>query len=169
MLKGIKKKTVHEELAISLTNILRPANADQVIVTKFLNNSWFFFEILIKSMTQFLIDEERVKVSRFYEKYLVIKFFPCATQQSLKFAHVTEEVGILILITRANDILSSVFPRKLAKFSVFQDLLPQHFACTAQLTIEKVLFLGPCGLWQVESHLCRAILKSHKFCSYIST
>ena len=62
MPKGSKKKTVHEELAESLKNILRPANADQVVVTKFLNNSWFFFEILIKSMTQYLIDGERVKV-----------------------------------------------------------------------------------------------------------
>ena len=60
--KGSKHKTVHEELAKSLTMILRPANADQVVVVKFLNNSWFFFEILIKSMTQYLIDGERVKV-----------------------------------------------------------------------------------------------------------
>ncbi|XP_060575600.1 dedicator of cytokinesis protein 9-like [Ruditapes philippinarum] len=62
--KGSKHKTVHEELAKSLTMILRPANADQVVVVKFLNNSWFFFEILIKSMTQYLIDGERVKMPR---------------------------------------------------------------------------------------------------------
>ena len=62
--KGSKKNTVHEELAKSLTNVLRPANADQVVVTKFLNNSWFFFEILVKSMTQFLIDGERIKVTK---------------------------------------------------------------------------------------------------------
>ncbi|XP_053403969.1 dedicator of cytokinesis protein 9-like isoform X5 [Mercenaria mercenaria] len=62
--RGSKHKTVHEELAKSLTMILRPANADQVVVTKFLNNSWFFFEVLIKSMTQYLIDGERVKMPR---------------------------------------------------------------------------------------------------------
>lgn len=71
--KGSHQKTVHEELAKSLTLILRPANADQLVVTKFLNNSWFFFEVLVKSMTQFLIDGERVKVTRVtflkYEKY----------------------------------------------------------------------------------------------------
>ncbi|KAL4220208.1 Dedicator of cytokinesis protein 9 [Mactra antiquata] len=62
--KGSKQKTVHEELVKSLINILRPANADQLVVTKFLNMSWFFCEILIKSMTQYLIDGERVKMPR---------------------------------------------------------------------------------------------------------
>ncbi|XP_052785231.1 dedicator of cytokinesis protein 9-like isoform X7 [Mya arenaria] len=62
--KGSKQKTVHEELAKSLTMILRPANADQVVVVKFLNNAWFFFQVLIKSMTQFLVDGERVKMPR---------------------------------------------------------------------------------------------------------
>ena len=68
---------MHEELAKSLTLILRPANADQLVVTKFLNNSWFFFEVIIKSMTQFLIDGQRVKVWRdrhllFLQSYLYL-------------------------------------------------------------------------------------------------
>ena len=61
--RGSKSRTVHEELAKSLNLILRPSNADALVVIKFLNNAWFFFEVLIKSMTQFLIDGERVKVS----------------------------------------------------------------------------------------------------------
>jgi len=60
--KGSKQRTVHEELAKSLTLILRPANVDQLVVIKFLNNAWFFFQVIIKSMTQFLLDGERVKV-----------------------------------------------------------------------------------------------------------
>lgn len=64
--KGTKgAQTVHEELAKNLTTILRPANADNVVVCKFLKYSWFFFEILIKSMALYLISTDRIKVSTF--------------------------------------------------------------------------------------------------------
>ncbi|KAL3847595.1 hypothetical protein ACJMK2_018498 [Sinanodonta woodiana] len=62
--KGSKQKTVHEELAKSLTSLLRPANADMLVISRFLQQAWFFFEVIIKSMTQFLIDGERVKMPR---------------------------------------------------------------------------------------------------------
>ncbi|KAL5004607.1 hypothetical protein ScPMuIL_018063, partial [Solemya velum] len=62
--KGSKQKSVHDELARNLTAILRPANADPLVVSKFLQHSWFFFEILNKSMTQFLVDSGRVKMPR---------------------------------------------------------------------------------------------------------
>ncbi|XP_046338287.2 dedicator of cytokinesis protein 9-like isoform X11 [Haliotis rufescens] len=62
--KGSKQKTVHEELARSLTSMLRPANADPLVIRKFLEHAWFIFEILIKSMTQYLIDTDRVKMPR---------------------------------------------------------------------------------------------------------
>ncbi|XP_062616230.1 dedicator of cytokinesis protein 9-like isoform X2 [Saccostrea cucullata] len=63
--KGSKNvHTVHEELAKNLTTILRPANADNVVVCKFLKYSWFFFEILIKSMALYLIGTDRIKMPR---------------------------------------------------------------------------------------------------------
>lgn len=62
--KGTKVKTIHEELAKNLTVILRPVNADQLVVSRFLKHSRFFFEILIKSMTQYLIETERIKMPR---------------------------------------------------------------------------------------------------------
>ncbi|XP_078311766.1 dedicator of cytokinesis protein 9-like isoform X14 [Crassostrea virginica] len=63
--KGTKNAhTVHEELAKNLTTILRPANADNVVVCKFLKYSWFFFEILIKSMALYLINTDRFKMPR---------------------------------------------------------------------------------------------------------
>ncbi|KAK3096056.1 hypothetical protein FSP39_022605 [Pinctada imbricata] len=63
--KGSKSaKTVHEELAKNLTTILRPANSDHVVVNKFLKHSWFFFEVLIKSMALYLIDTDRIKMPR---------------------------------------------------------------------------------------------------------
>ncbi|XP_041349256.1 LOW QUALITY PROTEIN: dedicator of cytokinesis protein 9-like [Gigantopelta aegis] len=62
--KGAKQKTVHEELAKYLTSILRPANADPEVIKRFLAHAWFMLEILVKSMTQFLIDTDRVKMPR---------------------------------------------------------------------------------------------------------
>ncbi|ESP01696.1 hypothetical protein LOTGIDRAFT_172449 [Lottia gigantea] len=64
VVKGSKQKTVHEELAKNLTSILRPANADPVLICRFLEHSDFFCDVLIKGMTQFLIDTDRVKMPR---------------------------------------------------------------------------------------------------------
>lgn len=71
--KGTKgAQTVHEELAKNLTTILRPANADNVVVCKFLKYSWFFFEILIKSMALYLISTDRIKVGTLYSYYSIV-------------------------------------------------------------------------------------------------
>ncbi|XP_015270599.1 PREDICTED: dedicator of cytokinesis protein 9 isoform X5 [Gekko japonicus] len=56
-------KTVHEELAKSMTTILKPS-ADFLTSNKLLKYSWFFFEILIKSMAQHLIENSKVKLLR---------------------------------------------------------------------------------------------------------
>jgi len=59
---GPKQKTVHEELAQYMKAALRPNQADQLIVSKFLKHIWFFFEILVKSMAQYLLSTDRIKV-----------------------------------------------------------------------------------------------------------
>lgn len=56
-------KTVHEELSKSMTAILKPS-ADFLTSNKLLKYSWFFFEVLIKSMAQHLIENGKVKVLR---------------------------------------------------------------------------------------------------------
>ncbi|XP_054829129.1 dedicator of cytokinesis protein 9 isoform X2 [Eublepharis macularius] len=56
-------KTVHEELAKSMTTILKPS-ADFLTSNKLLKYSWFFFEILIKSMAQHLLENGKVKLLR---------------------------------------------------------------------------------------------------------
>ncbi|XP_033003732.1 dedicator of cytokinesis protein 9 isoform X16 [Lacerta agilis] len=56
-------KTVHEELAKSMTTILKPS-ADFLTSNKLLKYSWFFFEILIKSMAQHLLENAKVKLLR---------------------------------------------------------------------------------------------------------
>jgi len=63
-LAGQTQKTVHEELAEQLkVTLLHPNTADSSAVGKFLRHSWFFFEILIKSMAQHLLSTDRIKVS----------------------------------------------------------------------------------------------------------
>ncbi|KAL8624516.1 hypothetical protein ACOMHN_053059 [Nucella lapillus] len=62
--KGSNQRTVHEELAKQLTNILRPAQTDPQLVNSFLSHAAFFFDVLLKSMTLFLMDTERIKMPR---------------------------------------------------------------------------------------------------------
>ncbi|XP_053311314.1 dedicator of cytokinesis protein 9 isoform X6 [Spea bombifrons] len=56
-------KTIHEELAKTMTTILKPS-ADFLTCNKLLKYSWFFFEILIKSMAQHLFESSKVKLAR---------------------------------------------------------------------------------------------------------
>ncbi|XP_064615017.1 dedicator of cytokinesis protein 9-like [Liolophura sinensis] len=56
--------TVHDELAKNLISILRPGNADQLVVNRFLKHAWFFCEIIVKSMAQHLIQSKRIKMPR---------------------------------------------------------------------------------------------------------
>ncbi|XP_040440371.1 dedicator of cytokinesis protein 9 isoform X10 [Falco naumanni] len=56
-------KTVHEELTKSMTTILKPS-ADFLTSNKLLKYSWFFFDVLIKSMAQHLIENSKVKLLR---------------------------------------------------------------------------------------------------------
>ena len=59
-----KDRTVHEELAKHLKATLRPTQADHLVLLKFLGHSWFFFEILLKSMAQHLLFTGRIKMAR---------------------------------------------------------------------------------------------------------
>nr|XP_015218956.1 PREDICTED: dedicator of cytokinesis protein 9 isoform X8 [Lepisosteus oculatus] len=56
-------KTVHEELAKAMTAILKPST-DFLTSNKLLKYSWYFFEALVKSMAQYLIESSKVKLSR---------------------------------------------------------------------------------------------------------
>ncbi|KTF78063.1 hypothetical protein cypCar_00037397 [Cyprinus carpio] len=56
-------KTVHEELAKAMTSILKPST-DFLTSNKLLKYSWYFFEALVKSMAQYLMESGKVKLSR---------------------------------------------------------------------------------------------------------
>ncbi|CAB1346948.1 unnamed protein product [Coregonus sp. 'balchen'] len=53
-------RTVHEELAKAMTAILKPST-DFLTSNKLLKYSWYFFEALVKSMAQYLIESSKVK------------------------------------------------------------------------------------------------------------
>ncbi|XP_023683587.1 dedicator of cytokinesis protein 9-like isoform X16 [Paramormyrops kingsleyae] len=56
------ERTVHEELAKSMTAILRATDAQTS--SKLLKYSWFFFEVLVKSVAQYLIECSKVRLAR---------------------------------------------------------------------------------------------------------
>ncbi|XP_009888548.1 PREDICTED: dedicator of cytokinesis protein 10 [Charadrius vociferus] len=60
--KSFEERTVHEELAKSMTGLLKLN--DQVTVKQVLKHSWFFFAVILKSMAQHLVDTNKTKVSR---------------------------------------------------------------------------------------------------------
>ncbi|XP_077554523.1 dedicator of cytokinesis protein Ziz isoform X2 [Haemaphysalis longicornis] len=62
--QGSQQTTVHEELTRALSSLLGPDNADFLVVHKFLHQSWFFFQILAKSMAQHLMNTDRIKMQR---------------------------------------------------------------------------------------------------------
>ncbi|MFT7803755.1 dedicator of cytokinesis protein 10 isoform X2 [Arapaima gigas] len=55
-------RTVHEELAEGMTSELK--SNDQTAVKNILKYSWFFFDLIIKSMAQYLVDHDKIKLPR---------------------------------------------------------------------------------------------------------
>ncbi|XP_076872027.1 LOW QUALITY PROTEIN: dedicator of cytokinesis protein 9 [Brachyhypopomus gauderio] len=56
-------RTVHEEITKAMTAILKPST-DFLTSNKLLKYSWYFFEVLAKSMAQHLLESGKVKLSR---------------------------------------------------------------------------------------------------------
>lgn len=57
-------RTVHGELCKYLPTILHPNNTDFLIVNKFMHYSAIFFDLIIKSMAQHLLDTGRIRMLR---------------------------------------------------------------------------------------------------------
>uniref|UniRef100_A0A023F2T5 Putative ph domain-containing protein n=1 Tax=Triatoma infestans TaxID=30076 RepID=A0A023F2T5_TRIIF len=62
--ESVSGRTVHEELANHLPTLLNPTNTDFLLVNKFLSHSGFFFQIMVKSMAQHLLNTGRIKMHR---------------------------------------------------------------------------------------------------------
>lgn len=56
--------TVHEQLSRHLPTLLRPDYADFLTVNKLMRHSDFFFQVMAKSMAQYLLTSGRIKVKQ---------------------------------------------------------------------------------------------------------
>uniref|UniRef100_A0A8C5KUY1 Dedicator of cytokinesis 9 n=1 Tax=Jaculus jaculus TaxID=51337 RepID=A0A8C5KUY1_JACJA len=82
-------KTVHEELTKSMTTILKPS-ADFLTSNKLLKYSWFFFDVLIKSMAQHLIENAKVKLLR-NQRFPASYHHAVETLVNMLMPHVTQK------------------------------------------------------------------------------
>ncbi|XP_046801716.1 dedicator of cytokinesis protein 9 isoform X4 [Lucilia cuprina] len=57
-------RTVHGELCKHLPSILHPNNTDFLVVNKFMRYSGIFFDLIVKSMSQHLLDTGRIRMLR---------------------------------------------------------------------------------------------------------
>ncbi|XP_048826602.1 dedicator of cytokinesis protein 9-like isoform X4 [Brienomyrus brachyistius] len=82
-------RTIHEELAKAMTVILKPST-DFLTSNKLLKYSWYFFEALIKSMAQFLIESGKVKLPR-NQRFSVSFHHTLETMVNLLTPHITQK------------------------------------------------------------------------------
>ncbi|KAJ8252909.1 hypothetical protein GJAV_G00206900 [Gymnothorax javanicus] len=82
-------RTVHEELAKAMTTILKPS-ADFLPCKNLLKYSWYFFEALLKSMAQYLIDSSKVRLSR-NQRFSASFHHTVETLVTMLMPHVTQK------------------------------------------------------------------------------
>ncbi|XP_051566435.1 dedicator of cytokinesis protein 9 [Myxocyprinus asiaticus] len=82
-------KTVHEELAKAMTSILKPST-DFLTSNKLLKYSWYFFEVLVKSMAQYLIETGKAKVSR-SQRFSTQFYHSVETLVTMLMPHITQK------------------------------------------------------------------------------
>ncbi|XP_060539930.1 dedicator of cytokinesis protein 11 isoform X1 [Pantherophis guttatus] len=94
--RGPQAKMTHEILAGAISTILKQS-ADFLAINKMLKYSWFFFEILVKSMALYLLDENKIKLprpQRFPESYghalhsLLLSIIP---HVNIRYSEIPEE------------------------------------------------------------------------------
>ncbi|XP_076841659.1 dedicator of cytokinesis protein 9 [Brachyhypopomus gauderio] len=82
-------KTVHEELAKAMTTILKPST-DFLTSNKLLKYSWYFFEALVKSMAQYMIESGKVRLSR-NQRFSVLFQHTVETLVNMLMPHITQK------------------------------------------------------------------------------
>ncbi|XP_046886677.1 dedicator of cytokinesis protein 9 isoform X2 [Hypomesus transpacificus] len=82
-------KMVHEELAKAMTAILKPST-DFLTSNKLLKYSWYFFEALVKSMAQHLIESGKVKLSR-NQRFSASYHHAVETLVNMLMPHITQK------------------------------------------------------------------------------
>ncbi|XP_047456081.1 dedicator of cytokinesis protein 9-like isoform X3 [Mugil cephalus] len=82
-------RTVHEELAKAMTAILKPST-DFLTSNKLLKYSWYFFEALVKSMAQYLIESSKVRLSR-NQRFSASFHHTVETLVNMMMPHITQK------------------------------------------------------------------------------
>ncbi|XP_031228246.1 dedicator of cytokinesis protein 11 [Mastomys coucha] len=92
----LQAQLIHETLATTMIAILKQS-ADFLAINKLLKYSWFFFEIIAKSMATYLLEENKIKLprgQRFPEAYhhilhsLLLAIIPHVT---IRYAEISDE------------------------------------------------------------------------------
>ncbi|TTI92372.1 Dedicator of cytokinesis protein 9 [Bagarius yarrelli] len=86
---ALNGKTVHEELARAMTSILKPST-DFLTSNKLLKYSWYFFEVLVKSMAQYLIETCKIKLSR-NQRFTASFHHAVETLVNMLMPHITQK------------------------------------------------------------------------------
>ncbi|KAI1899148.1 hypothetical protein AGOR_G00058550 [Albula goreensis] len=103
-------RTVHEELAKAMTTILKPST-DFLACNKLLKYSWYFFEALVKSMAQYLIESCKVKLSR-NQRFSASFHHTVETLVTMLMPHITQKFkGNLDAARNANHSLAVFIKR----------------------------------------------------------
>ncbi|XDV31161.1 hypothetical protein PO909_033913 [Leuciscus waleckii] len=103
-------KTVHEELAKAMTTILKPST-DFLTSNKLLKYSWYFCEVLVKSMAQYLIETGKSKVSR-NQRFSASFYHSVETLVTMLMPHITQKYKDNLDATRnANHSLAVLIKR----------------------------------------------------------
>ncbi|KAF4109275.1 hypothetical protein G5714_010348 [Onychostoma macrolepis] len=107
-------KTVHEELAKAMTTILKPST-DFLTSNKLLKYSWYFFEVLVKSMAQYLIETGKAKVSR-NQRFSASFYHSVETLVTMLMPHITQKYKDNLDATRNANHSLAVFIKRCFTF-----------------------------------------------------
>ncbi|XP_016417171.1 dedicator of cytokinesis protein 9-like [Sinocyclocheilus rhinocerous] len=107
-------KTVHEDLAKAMTTILKPST-DFLTSNKLLKYSWYFFEVLVKSMAQYLIETGKAKVSR-NQRFSASFYHSVETLVTMLMPHITQKYKDNLDATRNANHSLAVFIKRCFTF-----------------------------------------------------
>ncbi|XP_077077555.1 dedicator of cytokinesis protein 9 isoform X4 [Siphateles boraxobius] len=107
-------KTLHEELAKAMTTILKPST-DFLTSNKLLKYSWYFCEVLVKSMAQYLIETGKAKVSR-NQRFSASFYHSVETLVTMLMPHITQKYKDNLDATRNANHSLAVFIKRCFTF-----------------------------------------------------
>ncbi|KAK7168575.1 hypothetical protein R3I93_004792 [Phoxinus phoxinus] len=107
-------KTVHEELAKAMTTILKPST-DFLTSNKLLKYSWYFCEVLVKSMAQYLIETGKAKISR-NQRFSASFYHSVETLVTMMMPHITQKYKDNLDATRNANHSLAVFVKRCFTF-----------------------------------------------------